>query len=240
MGVSTRTPIPLPALATTTPMSCVGLLATRRRNACGSPPSGATTYGDNRRRSTYVDDASDRDHRLRTAGIRPPEICLCANTMARLVRPRARLLRPRSTPITGRAAGESSTIGSTTTNYTWGEIELGSGDTLTDGTWDYIYVPGSEVPVEQVARLGIESSGDLLRRRPQRLVPWWIVQLTSGTIRTSWSITPTTTPMGTPSPNREVQSNPADSRPLTRRSTRTSDLATTASDSAAATLTQLV
>ena len=73
----------------------------------------------------------------------------------------------------------SSTIGSTTTNYTWGGIGSSPVD-LTNGTWDYVYVPGSSVPVEQVAASGSSPAGDLLVSDPNGSVRG-IVQLTSGT-----------------------------------------------------------
>jgi len=73
----------------------------------------------------------------------------------------------------------SSTINSTTTNYTWGDIGS-SPEVLADGTWDYLYVPGSNVPLEQVAGSGSSPGADLLLSDPNGSVRG-IVQVTSGT-----------------------------------------------------------
>ena len=72
----------------------------------------------------------------------------------------------------------TSTIGSTTTNYTWGQVGSIPQD-ISDGTWDYLYVPGSSVPTEQVAASGSSPVGDLLLSDPGGSVRG-IVKLTSG------------------------------------------------------------
>jgi RHS repeat-associated protein len=72
----------------------------------------------------------------------------------------------------------TSTISSATTNYTWGQLGSNA-QLLSDGTWDYLYVPGSNVPVEQVAASGSSPAADLLLSDPNASVRG-IVQLTSG------------------------------------------------------------
>src|ERR1700676_2352 len=66
-----------------------------------------------------------------------------------------------------------------TNSYVWDTTTSIPRD-LTDGTWDYLYLPGSNVPVEQVAASGSSPTADLLLADANSNVRG-VVQLTSGT-----------------------------------------------------------
>jgi RHS repeat-associated protein len=79
----------------------------------------------------------------------------------------------------GNGLRTSATIGSTTTNYTWGTTN-GSSNLLSDGTWDYIYADGGATPIEQIATTGSSPAVDLLLSDESSNVRG-LVQLSSGT-----------------------------------------------------------
>jgi RHS repeat-associated protein len=74
----------------------------------------------------------------------------------------------------------TATVGSgSTANFTW-DPTTQIPRNLSDGTWDYLYLPGSNVPVEQVTATGSSPAADLLLTDANSNVRG-IVQLTSGT-----------------------------------------------------------
>ena len=79
----------------------------------------------------------------------------------------------------GNGLRTSATIGSTTTNFTWGSI-AGSPALLSDGTWDYVFLPGAASPIEQIAPTGSSPTTDMLLTDESTNVRG-LVQLSSGT-----------------------------------------------------------
>ena len=152
--------------------------ASSSTNGCGSPPTGATQY-------TYNADG-ERVSAVPTSGNSaaygwdsPTGDLLCANTNGATCSTRVRRLRPPCIRTTGtdcvpprRSARRRPT--------TRGARSAQNPQLLSDGTWDYVYVPGSSVPVEQVAASGSSPAADLLLSDPNGSVRG-IVQLTTGT-----------------------------------------------------------
>jgi RHS repeat-associated protein len=147
-------------------------------NACSSPPAGATTYAtnsDGERTATTPTSANkeafgwDTEARLLT----------CANTNGTTCSTSSPTSSTTVYTYTGDGLRASSKINSVTTNYTWDRTN-GSPRLMSDGTWDYLYTPGSSTPTEQVAASGSSPTCDLLLSDENGSVRG-LVQLSSGT-----------------------------------------------------------
>ncbi|MGO8862227.1 MAG: RHS repeat-associated core domain-containing protein, partial [Acidimicrobiales bacterium] len=152
--------------------------ASSSTNGCGSPPTGATQYtfnADGERVSVVPTSGNSAAYGWDS----PTGDLLCANTNGSTCSTSSPTSSTTVYSYNGDGLRATSTIGSTTTNYTWGQIGSNP-QLLSDGTWDYVYVPGSSVPVEQVAASGSSPAADLLLSDPNGSVRG-IVQLTSGT-----------------------------------------------------------
>ena len=152
--------------------------ATASSNPCATTPSGGTTYGynsDGERTSMTPATGNSAAYKWDS----PTGDLICANTNGATCSTSSPTSSTTLYAYSGDGLRTRSTISSTTTNYTWGNV--GSNPVnLNDGTWDYVYVPGSSLPVEQVAATGSSPAGDLLVSDPNGSVRG-IVQLTSGT-----------------------------------------------------------
>jgi RHS repeat-associated protein len=151
---------------------------TTSTNACTSPPSGATTYGtnaDGERTSMTPASGSSASYGWDT----PTGDLMCANVNGTNCSTSSPTSSTTVYSYNGSGLRATSTIGSTTTKYTWGNINSSPQD-LSNGTWDYLYLPGSSVPTEQIAASGSSPAADLLLSDPNGSVRG-IVQLTSGT-----------------------------------------------------------
>ena len=147
-------------------------------NACGTTPTGGTTYSNNTdgERTSMVPSTGNSES---YAWDSPTGDLLCANTSGATCSTSSPTSSTTVYSYNGSGLRATSKIGSTTTNYTWGDIGSSPQD-LSDGTWDYVYVPGSDVPVEQVGASGSSPAADLLLSDPNGSVRG-IVQLSSGT-----------------------------------------------------------
>jgi RHS repeat-associated protein len=143
--------------------------------SCSSPPNGATTYStntDGERTSMVPASGNPTTYGWNTAS----GDLACVNTAG------ASCSINNPTPTTtvytydGQGLRTSATIGSTTTTYTWAPQ---SEELASDGSWDFIYLPGTSVPIEQIAASG-SSAADLLVADPNNSVRG-IVQLSGGT-----------------------------------------------------------
>ena len=151
---------------------------TSSSNACGTTPTGGTTYGHNADgERTSMTPASGNSASYGWDS--PTGDLSCANTNGTTCSTSSPTSSTTLYSYNGDGLRATSTISSATTNYTWGQ--LGSNpQLLSDGTWDYLYIPGSNVPVEQVGASGSSPAADLLLSDPNGSVRG-IVQLTSGT-----------------------------------------------------------
>ncbi len=147
-------------------------------NSCSSPPTGATTYAYN----------SNGERTATTPASGNPEsfgwesasgLMTCANTNGTSCSTSSPTSTTTVYAYNGDGLRSSSTIGGTTTSYDWGS--LGSRpNLLSDGTWDYVYLPGSPSPIEQAAASGSSPAADLLLSDESGNTRG-IVQLSSGT-----------------------------------------------------------
>ncbi len=147
-------------------------------NGCTSAPSGATTYSTN----------SDGER----TGMTPPtgnaasygwetdsNRLVCANTNGSTCSTSSPTSTTTVYTYDGNGLRTSATVGSNTTNFTWGELS-GQAILLSDGTSDYLYLPGSSTPLEQIASSGSSPLDDLLLGDQSHNVRG-LVQLSSGT-----------------------------------------------------------
>ena len=151
--------------------------ATSSTNACGSPPTGATTYvtnTDGERTLTQPSTGNPSSYAWDSALGR----LSCANTNGTTCSTSSPTSSTTLYTYDGDGLRTSSTQASTTTNYTW-DISASIPKLLSDGTWDYLYVPGSSVPVEQIATMGSSPTADLLLTDENDSVRG-LVQLSSG------------------------------------------------------------
>ena len=147
-------------------------------NVCASPPSGATMYGrnaDGERISMTPASGNSASYGWDTT----TGDLMCANISGTTCSTSSPTSSTTVYSYNGSGLRASSTIGSSTTNYTWGDIGSSSQE-LSNGTWDYLYSPGSNVPIEQIAASGSSPVADLLLTDSNGSVRG-IVQLTSGT-----------------------------------------------------------
>jgi RHS repeat-associated protein len=147
-------------------------------NSCSSPPSGATSYttnSDGERTAATPSSGNKEAFGWDTA----TALLTCANTNGTT----CSTSNPTSTTTvytyTGAALRASSTINSVTTSYTW-DTSGGSPLLMSDGNWDYLYVPGAATPIEQVSAAGSSPTSDMLLSDENGNVRG-LVQLSTGT-----------------------------------------------------------
>ncbi|MGO9911561.1 MAG: RHS repeat-associated core domain-containing protein [Acidimicrobiales bacterium] len=145
---------------------------------CSSPPSGATTYAYN----------SDGERTGMTPGSGNSQsygweaesgLLTCANTDGTSCSTSSPTATTTVYTYTSDGLRSSATIGSTTTNFTWGSVGGGPA-LLSDGTWDYVYANGDPAPIEQIAASGSSPAVDMLISDESGNVRG-LVQLSSGT-----------------------------------------------------------
>ena len=145
-------------------------------NSCTSPPTGATTYSwSNGQRVGAATSSTNATYGWNQA----MGTLTCANTSGTT----CSTTSPTSTTsvYTYNSDGlrMTSALNGTTNNFVWDPTTSTPRD-LSDGTWDFLYLPGSNVPVEQVAASGSSPTADLLLTDANDNVRG-IVQITSGT-----------------------------------------------------------
>lgn len=147
-------------------------------NACGSPPPGSTVYSTN----------SDGERTATTPASGDPEsygwetdsgLLVCANTDGSSCSASSPSSSTTVYTYDGDGLRTSATTDSATTDYTWGTAGAGP-QLLSDGTWDYLYAPGSAAPIEQIAASGDTPAVDLLLSDESGNVRG-LVQLSGGT-----------------------------------------------------------
>ena len=147
-------------------------------NTCTNPPTGSTTYSWNasgQRAQTISSSATSTYGWNEAMGT-----LTCVNTSGSTCSTSSPTSTTTVNAYNSDGLRATSTIGSgSTANYTWDTTTQIPRD-LSDGTWDYVYLPGSNVPVEQVAASGSSPTADLLLADANSNVRG-IVQLTSGT-----------------------------------------------------------
>lgn len=151
--------------------------ATTSTNTCGSPPSGATTYAtnaDGERTSTQPATGNPQSYSWDSA----LGTMSCANTDGTTCSTSSPTSSTAVYGYNGDGLRTSSTIDSTTTNYTW-DSSSAIPQLMSDGNWDYLYVPGDCVPVEQISASGPTPTSDLLLTDTDNSVRG-LVQLSSG------------------------------------------------------------
>jgi RHS repeat-associated protein len=151
---------------------------TSSTNACASPPTGATTYSwTNGQRVSTATSSTNQTYGWNSA----MDTLTCANTSGTT----CSTTSPTSTTsvYTYNSDGlrATSALNGNTNNYVW-DTSTNTPRALSDGTWDYLYLPGSNVPIEQVATSGSSPAADLLLADANSDLRG-IVQLTSGTHR---------------------------------------------------------
>ena len=152
--------------------------ASSSTNTCGSPPSGSTTFSTNTDgERTLTQPASGNpqsyswDSSLGTLS--------CANVNGTTCSTSSPTSTSSVYGYNGDGLRTSSTLSSGSTAYTWDT----SGSTprlFADGTRDYLYLPGSNVPVEQISSSTSSPTADLLLTDANSSVRG-LVQLSSGT-----------------------------------------------------------
>jgi RHS repeat-associated protein len=153
---------------------------TTSTNGCGSPPTGATSYSTNAdgeralsQPSPGNSDSYAWDSALGTLS--------CANTNGTSCSTSSPTSSTSVYGYNGDGIRTSSTQGSTTTNFTWDpSTSPQSPRLISDGSWDYLYVPGGSIPVEQIAATGSSPTADLLLTDANGSVRG-LAQLSSGT-----------------------------------------------------------
>lgn len=147
-------------------------------NACSSPPSGATSYStnaDGERTGMTPSGGNAASYGWETDSNR----LNCANTNGTSCSTSSPTASTTVYTYDGDGLRTSATIGPTTTGFTWGTASSNPA-LLSDGTWDYVYVPGSASPIEQIASTGSSPTTDLLLSDQSHNVRG-LVQLSSGT-----------------------------------------------------------
>jgi RHS repeat-associated protein len=147
-------------------------------NACSSPPTGATTYStnsDGERTGLTPSSGNSASYGWETDS----NLLICANTSGTSCSTSSPTATTTVYTYDGDGLRTSAMIGSTTTNFTWGTTG-GNSQLLSDGTWDYVYVPGGAAPIEQIATTGSSPTSDLLLSDESQNVRG-LVQLSSGT-----------------------------------------------------------
>jgi RHS repeat-associated protein len=147
---------------------------------CSLPPAGAITYSSN----------SDGDRTLSQPAAGNPasygwdtarQTLMCVNTDGTSCSTSSPTSTTTVYTYNGDGVRASSTQNSTTTNYIWDVSQSDQDPRLfSDGTWDYLYVPGSSVPIEQVSASGSSPTADLLVSDPSDSVRG-LIQLSAGT-----------------------------------------------------------
>jgi RHS repeat-associated protein len=147
-------------------------------NTCTNPPTNSTTYNWNAsgQRAQTVATAATQTYGWNEA----MGTLTCVNTSGTTCSTSS----PTSTTTVNTYNSDnlrtsSALGGGTATNFTWDTTTQIPRD-LSDGTWDYVYLPGSNVPVEQVGASGASPAADLLLTDANSNVRG-LVQLTSGT-----------------------------------------------------------
>jgi RHS repeat-associated protein len=133
---------------------------TTSSNSCLNPPSGATTYStnsDGERTSMTPPSGNPTSYGWDTES----GLLTCANTDGSTCSTSNPTSMTTVYTYDGNGLRTSATIGSTTTNFTWG-IVAGTSQLFSDGTWDYVYANGSAIPLEQIAASGSSPAADLL------------------------------------------------------------------------------
>jgi len=153
-------------------------LPTTSSNVCGSPPTGSTAFTTNTDGGrTSMTPASGNpssyawDTTLGTLN--------CANVNGTTCSTSSPTASTTIYGYNGDGLRVNSTIVSTTTQYTW-DTSTGTQRIISDGTWDYIYSPGGNVPIEQVAASGSSPIAEFLVVDANNSVRG-IVQLSPGT-----------------------------------------------------------
>ena len=146
-------------------------------NACASPPTGATTYSTNGsgQRTQTVGSSTTSTYGWNEA----MGTLTCANTSGTSCSTSSPTSTTSVYTYNSDGLRATSALNGSTSNYVWDTTTSTPRD-LSDGTWDYLYLPGSNVPVEQVAATGSSPAADLLLSDANSNVRG-IVQLTSGT-----------------------------------------------------------
>ena len=147
-------------------------------NACSSTPSGGTGYStnsDGERTSMTPPSGNPASYAWDTES----GLLVCANTNGTTCSTSSPTSSTTLYSYDGNGLRTSAKIGSTTTSFTWGTLS-GSPSLLSDGTWDYVYDPGSPTPLEQIAPTGSSPTTDELLSDENGNVRG-LVQLSSGT-----------------------------------------------------------
>jgi RHS repeat-associated protein len=145
---------------------------------CGSPPTGATTYSSNSsgQRTEMIASSDTKSYGWDNAMNQLTCVNMSGSTCST------------SSPTSGTSVytydsdglRATATVGSgPTTNFTW-DPTTQIPRLLSDGTWDYLYLPGQNVPIEQISASGSSPTADLLLADANSNVRG-MVQLTSGT-----------------------------------------------------------
>ena len=153
-------------------------LAGTSTNSCSSPPTGATTYSSNsdgQRTGTVTHTGNTQSYGWETESNR----LTCMNTNGSTCSTSSPTSTTTVYTYDGDGLRTSATIGSTTTNFTWGTI-ASSSRLVSDGAWDFIYTPGAAAPLEQIATSGSSPTTNLLLSDESGNTRG-LVQLSSGT-----------------------------------------------------------
>lgn len=147
-------------------------------NGCSSPPSGAATYSynsDGERTGVTSPSGDSQSFGWDSAS----GLMTCANTNGTSCSTSSPTSSTTLYTYNGDGLRSSSTIGGATTSYAWGSMG-GNPTLLSDGTWDYVYLPGSAAPIEQLSASGPSPTADLLLSDESGNTRG-IVQLSAGT-----------------------------------------------------------
>jgi RHS repeat-associated protein len=147
-------------------------------NSCTSPPTGATTYSYNSGgERTAVSPPSGNPQAFGWDS--ESSLLTCANMNGTSCSTSSPTSSTTLYVYDGDGLRTSATLGSATTTFTWSGEDT-EPQLLSDGTWDYVYLPGAATPVEQIATSGSSPTTDLLLSDEIGNVRG-LVQLSSGT-----------------------------------------------------------